>query len=185
MVEHHWYKHFNCTFSTWLAFCLSTCLPELACVRWNLHSSALLGAQISSFCVFQGQRLPVHRNLFSPPPIVAGYVVSYHFPTSPAVSYGLRLVLLMDDECKWLASNSMLSPFSGSLDDDAQGNLESHMLEMEELPSLWVLEWLDTPCGLLWVQERDFLLGFNHSVLGLSLQFSRLQLTNILPWHFD
>lgn len=27
----------------------------------------------------------------------------------------------------------------GSLADDAQGSLESHMLEMEELPSIWVL----------------------------------------------
>lgn len=39
---------------------------------------------------------------------------------------------------------------------DTLGNLESHMLKMEELPSIWVLKWPNVPSALLYVQKKNF-----------------------------
>lgn len=87
LVGIHWCRRFNCTLSTWLESCLPPCLQDLIGARGNVHSSARLGSQISSFCVFEGQRLPLHQNPGSPSSIVAGHVVSHcstfsHLPCS-------------------------------------------------------------------------------------------------------
>lgn len=136
VVEFHSCRHFNWAISTWLGFCLLTCLQVLVCVRGNMPSSAILGTQVSSFCVYQGQRLLVHQHLFSPSSTVAGCVVPHYstFPQPP-----LQLDMAWDWFCYWMISGSdshhfQLWPPCFFPDAAAQGNIESPMLKVEELP---------------------------------------------------
>lgn len=79
-------------------------------------------------------------------------------PASPVVGHCPRLF------CWWMLTgsdlySSQVFPHALSLlwlTHDTLGNLESHMLKMEELPSIWVLKWPSVPSALLYVQKKNF-----------------------------